>query len=110
VWVLPRNAVAAARVGISRGVIGGLIGVVVVCLGSFRVGNLGKWVKSRVLGHIDAGWCSGVQQCSLWLVNHVKGCLGGFWIVFWCVGARGKVLGVAQRVDFRVEIWGHGGG
>jgi hypothetical protein len=55
VWVLPRNAVAAVRVGISRGVIGGLIGVVVVCLGSFRVGNLGKWVKSRVLGHIDAG-------------------------------------------------------
>jgi hypothetical protein len=55
VWVLPRNAVAAARVGIFHGVIGGLIGVVVVCLGSCRVGNLGKWVKSRVLGHIDAG-------------------------------------------------------
>jgi hypothetical protein len=82
---------------------GRLIGVVVVCSGSFRVGYLGKWVKSCVLGHIDVGWCSGMQWCSLWLVRRVKGCLVGYWVVFWCVGARNKVLGVARGVVFRVQ-------
>lgn len=37
------------RVGVSRGVFGELIEVVVVCLGSFKAG---KGVKSRALGHI----------------------------------------------------------
>jgi hypothetical protein len=50
------SAVARARVGVSRGVSGGLIGEVVVCLGSFRVAYLGKGVKSRVLGPIDVEW------------------------------------------------------
>ena len=88
------SAVARVRVGVSRGVFGGLIGVVVY-LGSFRVGYLGKGVKSRVLGHIGVGWCSGVQCCRLWLIYRVEGCLGGCWVVCWCVGAQEKVLGVA---------------
>jgi hypothetical protein len=54
--MLVRGAVARARVGVSRGVSGGLIGEVVVCLGSFRVAYLGKGVKSRVLGPIDVEW------------------------------------------------------
>jgi hypothetical protein len=39
----------------------GRIGVVVVCCESFRVGNLGKDVKSYVLAHIDVEWRSSVQ-------------------------------------------------
>ena len=42
--MLVRGAVARARVGVSRGMLGGFIGVVGACLGSFRVGNLGKGV------------------------------------------------------------------
>jgi hypothetical protein len=93
--MLVRSAVARARAKGSHGVAGGLIEVVVGCLGSFRVAYLGKGVKSRVLGHIEVGWCSGVQCCRLWLIYRVEGCLGGCWVVCWCVGAQEKVLGVA---------------
>ena len=54
-WVLPRNAVAVARVGVSLGVIDGLIGVVVVCLGSFRVGNLGEMDEIACFGSYRCG-------------------------------------------------------
>jgi hypothetical protein len=44
-------------------VVGELIGVVVVCLGSYRVGKLGKWVKSVVREHMDGG--GGVFRCAM---------------------------------------------
>jgi hypothetical protein len=55
--MLVRSAVARARTGVSRGMAGVFIEVVMGCLGSFIVGYLGKGVKSRVLGHIEVGWC-----------------------------------------------------
>jgi hypothetical protein len=59
--VLPCNVTGWARVENYQTVKSGRIEVVPVCCGSFRVGNLGKSVKSRVLVHIDVGWCSSVQ-------------------------------------------------